>query len=102
MHVRPGLSFTPATVAPQGNAPVVASQSRSDVRMPSGYRRRTLAQTSALPAPARFMFEPSGIHSMHLPVPVPMPVGDTDFDRRMLPASSPGVSLVGKLPPALS
>src|SRR5262245_9381286 len=55
---------------------------------------------SAPPAPACFMFEPSGTQSMHLPVP--MPVGATDFERRMLPLSSPGVSLVGKLPPALS
>src|SRR5436853_2429586 len=50
-------------------------------------------------APARFMFEPSGTHTQQ--PPAPMPVGCTDSDFWMLPASSPGVSPVGKLPPLL-
>src|SRR5258706_14658504 len=55
---------------------------------------------SAPPAPAPFILEPSGTQSMQ--AFVPMPLGAIDVERRMLPESSPGVSLVGKLPPALS
>src|SRR6185369_10145292 len=56
---------------------------------------------SAPPAPAPFMFDPSGTQSMHWPLPVPIALGATERDWRMLPASSPSVSAVGKLPPLL-
>src|SRR5262249_19876629 len=47
------------------------------------------------------MFERSGAQRMHCDGSMPMPLGATDIEPRMLPASSPMASLLGKFPPAL-